>query len=335
MTTTQNQATNVVTPSVSNDIAQTVSQVFGLNAKDFKNDPVHKPRENVEDWAKAYCRSIKPHKFTLENLNDLTEFDKSGFKDGPLYIAGPKGSGKSKTVEQYYARMGVPFFSVNAHSSLELFELIGSMAINNGNTVFQHGPLSLAAMCGGVLLIDEIDAAPPELLVSLHGILEMNDRIIIPENAGQIIHVQKGFRIIVTGNTVGGGDFSGEYAGTNILNTATLDRFNYLEWDYLSLEDEREIVLAEVPKMDKAVLDSLLKIAAESRLGDVEAISTRSLIRWTRKALAFRACGNLKKSFDRAIGFRLEPAKRKELYNLCTIHLGSVAFYGKEALENA
>lgn len=325
--------------SVANTVAatpvvetQTVAQVFGLNPSDLRDRP-HNVRSDIAEWAKPYIPAVKSHFFDKETYNDLTEYHRSGFKDGGLFITGPKGSGKSKSVEQYYARLGTPIFAVNCHGSLELFELIGSMAIKGGDTEFQYGPLTLAVMCGGVLMVDEIDAAPPELLIALHGVLEMGDRLILPENGGQVIPVHPAFRIVVTGNTNGSGDFSGEYAGTNMQNSATLDRFNFLEWNYLSLENEKKIVLAEVPNMDLNVLDGMLKIAAESRLGEIEAISTRSLIRWVRKSVAFKG-QPIKKSFDRSIGFRLDPAKRNEVYSLVVVHLGSIAFFGKEAVEN-
>ena len=318
-TTTQTQA------------GATVSQVFGIDPAALSTDPVVKVRADVPEWAKAYIPLAKKHSFTKEMLNDLQEFNLSGYKDGCLFITGPKGAGKSSTIEQYYARLGQPVFRVTGHQRLELSDLIGLMSVRDGQTVFQHGPLSLAAMSGGVFLFDEADACPPEVLVVLHGSLEIGSHFVIAENGGQVVRIDPAFRVIVTGNTAGDGDITGEYAGTVVQNSATLDRFNFLEWDYPAEDVEKAILMAAVPALHKApqIAEDLLKAARNTRAdGGVEPISTRALIRWGRKAVAFKG-RPLKVSLDRAFAFRLDPARRNEVYAVVTAVLGQTAFYGK------
>lgn len=320
-TQTQNQAQS-----------KTVSQVFGIDPATLTADPVVKVRTDVPDWAQPYIPTVKNHSFNREVYNDLQEFNLLGYKDGCLFVTGPKGAGKSSTIEQYYARLGQPVFRITGHARLELSDLIGLMSVREGQTVFQHGPLSLAAMSGGIFLFDEADACPPEVLVGLHGILEMGDHFVIAENGSQVVKIHPAFRVVVTGNTAGDGDVSGEYAGTVVQNSATLDRFNFLEWDYPDFDVEKSILLSAVPQLQKAprIAEDLLVAARDTRAdGGVEPISTRALIRWARKAVAFK--GNpLQRSLDRAFAFRLDPARRNEVYAICAAVIGETGFYGKK-----
>lgn len=297
------------------NLGHTVSQAYGLEPK--KGDRPLKIFENNESGWEGYVPNIKPHIFSPDMVNDLREFDLSGYKDGGLFITGPKGAGKSSSVEQFYARMGKPVFRANGHERMEVSELIGQMTLVNQSTVFSHGPLTLAAKFGGVFLLDEGDACPPEVLVGLHGIMEMGSKFVIPENGGEIIHIHPEFRFIVTGNTAGSGDESGNYAGTMIQNSATLDRFNFLSWGYPRKEVEVAIVMAADKMFEKSklLIEQLVDAAIETRLGGIEEISTRTLIRWARKAVVYRSAGkSLKYSLDRAFAHRLDEFKRAELY---------------------
>lgn len=308
----------------------TIAELFGLTKELMKSNPEIKiPAINPE--LAHYVPAIKDkHHFTLETFRDLWEFQNSGFKDGCLFITGPKGIGKSSTTEQFYARLNKPVFKATGHARLELSDLLGVMGLNKGETVYRYGPLTLAAKHGGVFIFDEADACPPEVLVGLHGILEMGSKLILPENGGELIDIHPDFRVVVTGNTAGSGDYSGNYAGTVIQNSATLDRFNFLEWGYPSLDVEFGIVLDAVPQMLKAqeFVLSLIKVAHQTREGGVEAISTRTLIRWVRKAAAFKG-EPIKVSLDRAFTFRLDEEKRSEVYAVASTVLGQEAFYGQ------
>lgn len=305
---------------------QTVSQRFGING--LKSDPVFVPEQPAESCL-PFIPSIKPdYKIGLERFRDLYEFDGNGYKDGALFITGPRGSGKSSGVEQYYARWNRPVYRATGHARMELTELLGFMGLVNGDTVFKEGPLTQAAKYGGVFLLDEGDVCPPEILVGLNGILEMGDKFVLGDNGGEVVKVHPKFRVIITGNTAGSGDSEGQYAGTVIQNSATLDRFNFLFWGYPDEQMELEILMGAIPAY-KALADfgkTLIHVANATRVeGGVEDISTRTLIRWARKAIAFKG-EPIQKSLDRAFAFRLEESERKEIYAIAAAYFGE-GFY--------
>lgn len=321
--------TNAANVSNAANVTRTIAEAYGLEANGVSR--TLKPFSNPEKGWHEYVPKEKSHIFTKSSVNDLQEYEYSGFQDGPLFVTGPKGAGKSSTIEQFYARLGKPMMRITGHERLEVADMLGLMTLQEGKTVYQHGPLTLAAKYGGVFLFDEADACPPEVLVGLHGILEMGDNFIIPENGGEVIKIHPGFRVIVTGNTAGSGD-EGDYAGTVIQNSATLDRFNFLEWGYPSKEVEMKILIGAVPALANAkhMAEKLLDAASETRGAGIEEISTRTLVRWARKVIVFQAAGaSLQYSLDRAFTNRLNLASRAEVYAKMRLVFGE-DFFGKD-----
>lgn len=310
--------------------ARTVSEAYGLE-QNGAGAPLKTFSNPASGW-EGYVVSEKTHSFTKDVVNDLREYEHSGYQDGCLFITGPKGAGKSSTVEQFYARIGKPIFRTTGHERLELADLLGLMTLKNGITEYSYGPLTLAAIYGGVFLFDEADACPPEVLVGLHGIMEGGDTFMIPENGSEIIKIHPEFRIIVTGNTAGAGDETGSYAGTVIQNSATLDRFNFLAWGYPERDVELGILMNAVPALAKAkiIAEQLLEAARQTRGAGIEEMSTRTLIRWARKVVIFKGANKpLKYSLDRAFTNRLDEAQRAEVYSVMRLALGDEEFFGE------
>jgi cobaltochelatase CobS len=305
---------------------QTVNSAFGLNS----------PRGNVAitkwmpkpdfEWASDYIANPNPNfVFEMDRVNDLFEFELSGYLDGCLFITGPRGAGKTSYVEQFFSRFGKPVFTCTGHERLEVADLKGSMILSEGKTQFSYGPLAKAAMCGGVLFINEFDACLPEVVVGLHDELEGKDRLIIPENGGEVVPIDPRFRVIVTGNTAGRGDGSGGYHGTNQLNEATLDRFSFLDWGYPEPEIEERVVSGAIPKLPISVVQQLVRAANLTRNGDVPDISTRGLIRWARKCFVFQSAGRQKPialAFERAMGLSLSAEDRQAVFASLRIVFG-------------
>jgi cobaltochelatase CobS len=312
---------------------QSVAQLFGLTSEAAQRTYLETYTSDSNDY-KPFVPVSRAHFFEADCFNDLREFEASGYKDGALFITGPKGIGKSTTVEQYYSRMNKPVFRVSGHERLEVSDLIGNMYLKDGKTEFSYGPLTLAALTGGIFLFDEADACPPEVLVGLHGILEMGHQFVIPENNSEIIPMKQGFRVIVTGNTAGGGDMNGEFAGTVIQNSATMDRFNFLQWNYPPEAAELAILkMALGNNMPDVFLKRMIEAANLTRTsGSVESISIRALIRWVRKIQIYGAAKPLKYTFDRAFAFRLSEVRRSEVYAVMKGAFGEVELFVKPTL---
>lgn len=306
-----------------------VAELFGLNSESSQKTYLEWYTANSDGY-KPFVPSIKNHMFESDCFNDLREYDACGYNDGALFVTGPAGIGKSTTIEQFFARKGRPVFRVTGHERLEVNDLIGTMSLKDGRTVFTYGPLTLAALWGGIFLFDEADACPPEVLVGLHGILEMGNQFVIPENNSEIIPIKAGFRVIVTGNTAGGGDMNGNYAGTVIQNSATMDRFNFLEWNYPDKSVEMKIIKSAINStIPDVLIERLVDAANMTRIeGAVESISIRALIRWARKISVYGSQKPLVYTLDRSFTFRLSESKRSEVYAVMKAAFGEKEFFG-------
>ena len=158
-----------------------------------------------------------------------------------LFVYGPKGTGKTQTIEAIHRDMDKPYFRVNISIETDEDSLIGGFRLINGDTVFDKGPVIKAMESGATLLLDEIDMGHPQRLMCLQSILEGSGYLI--KRTNEFVRAKEGFKIIATANTKGYGDESGQYVGAQILNGAFKDRFSaFYEINYPSEEDEVEIL---------------------------------------------------------------------------------------------
>jgi cobaltochelatase CobS len=180
-------------------------------------------------------------------------------------IFGPTGSGKSSLVKELCARTGRPFLRINATGDMDSSMLFGQLTAKDGSTVWQDGSVTEAVKHGAVLAWDEWELTPPEISMGMQWLLEENARLFLKEMPGKAsdkyIVPHANFRIVCMGNTQGTGDETGHHAGTNVQNTATLDRFGtVVKLDYLSPEHEQEIITNKT-KVTKKIATDLIKIA--------------------------------------------------------------------------
>lgn len=141
-----------------------------------------------------------------------------------VWLAGPKGTGKSSIAQQFAAITGRPFTRINfeKHSSAESF--VGSVGLNNGSTQWEPGAfLKAYSTPGSVILLDELSVAHPGVLTVLNGLLEPGARVTL---GGRVWTRAPGVVILAADNTAGSGDYTGRYSGTQALNSATVDRFS-------------------------------------------------------------------------------------------------------------
>ena len=161
------------------------------------------------------------------------------------WLYGGTGSGKSSLVEQVCATGELPLMYQSFHEDIKPCELLGGKELVDGNTVWVDGPVTRAYREGFVLLLDEIDAFPPEVQFCLYGILD-GKPLVLAENGNEVVKKHAHFRAVATGNTQGRGDDTGMYAGTNVLNRALLNRFRpWYNVEYPTEATYRDIIKRE------------------------------------------------------------------------------------------
>lgn len=222
-----------------------------------------------------------------------------------VYLAGPAGCGKTELAMRLCNRLSRPFHRVNFDGEFSKSDFIGDWTLQKDPTggtsimVFNEGLLPIAMKEGAVLVLDEFDAAPPEILFVLQSVLEgkplMNTRK--PEK----VMAKTGFCVIATANTVGKGDLSSMYSGTRLMNMATLDRFSYvLRMGYPPEAIERDILIRRTG-IDAAQAQKITQFmnAARKATADGSIYDTFSL----RKSL--NLCDSLvKDKLPMKLGFR-------------------------------
>src|SRR5476649_1914397 len=210
-----------------------------------------------------------------------------------VLITGYHGTGKSTHIEQVAARLNWPCIRLNLDSHISRIDLIGKDAIvlRDGKQVteYREGLLPWAYQRPVALVFDEYDAGRPDVMFVIQRVLEADGRLtILDQNKVMLPHPS--FRIFATANTVGLGDASGLYHGTQQLNQAQLDRWNIVtRLDYLPEDEEAAVVLARVPSMnseaDRGMILQMVRTAEQTRTGfqagDVSTLmSPRTVICW-------------------------------------------------------
>lgn len=216
----------------------------------IKHDVIHQIDED-QGYVPAINKSFIPGK----NFEVIREIIRSG-QPLPIWLSGPTGAGKTADVKQACALEGRELFTVSVVNDSTSEDFIGGPQIRDGETVWQHGPAVLAAMRGGILLLDELDQADTPVMV-LQALLNGDPFAIKKTN--QMVHPQPGFLPIATGNTKGSGDMSGYHIGAKVQNYAFLARFAVtLEYGYPTYAEQIKILnsfIANEPKFSELGFD--------------------------------------------------------------------------------
>lgn len=301
------------------DIRISVRQVFGFDS-DLQVPAFSEASEHVPDLDEAYC-------FDLETtMAILVAFA----HNRRLLIQGRHGSGKSSHIEQVAARLNWPTVRVNLDGQITRTDLIGRDAIvlREGKQVteFREGILPWAFQHPVALVFDEYDAGRPDVMFAIQRVLELEGRLTLLDG-NRVLRPHPGFRLFSTANTVGLGDATGLYHGTQLLNHAQLDRWNLVaRLDYLRPDDEIGIVLAKTRGYDddegRKAVASMVAMANLTRsgfaAGDVSAVmSPRTVITWAENARLF---GDLRLAFRLTYLNRCDDFERPivaEYYQRC------------------
>jgi len=275
------------------DIKISVNQSFGIDT-DMLVDGFSKKNEYVPEIDKDY-------KFD----RDTTLAILSGFAfNKRVLIQGYHGTGKSTHIEQVAARLNWPCIRVNLDSHISRIDLIGKDAIvlknNKQVTEFQEGILPWSMQNPVALVFDEYDAMRPDVAFLMTKVLESEGGLTLLEK-NKIIKPNNYFRLFATANTIGLGDTTGLYAGTQQINQAQLDRWNIVTTlNYLSLENEMEIILAKNKNFNnpkgKEKISNMIKVASLTRkgfiAGDISTLmSPRTVLYWAENTQIFKDIG--------------------------------------------
>ena len=217
-----------------------------------------------------------------------------------VLIQGYHGTGKSTHIEQVAAHLNWPCVRVNLDSHISRIDLVGkdAIVIRDGMQVteFREGMLPWAFQNPTAIVFDEYDAGRPDVMFVIQRVLEADSRMTLLDQS-RVLHPHPSFRLFATANTIGLGDTTGLYHGTQPINQGQMDRWNIVTTlNYLAHDAEVGIVLAKVPDYDsdekRTMIHSMVKLAALTRSGfmsgDISTVmSPRTVITWAENAALF------------------------------------------------
>ncbi len=275
------------------DITVSVRQTFGIDS-DMEVPAFSEAEEHVPDLDDAYQFD---HDTTLAIL--------AGFAHNRrVMIQGYHGTGKSTHIEQVSSRLNWPCIRVNLDSHISRIDLVGKDAIvlRDGNQVteFREGMLPWALQHPTALVFDEYDAGRPDVMFVIQRVLEVDGKLTLLDQ-NKVMRPHPYFRLFSTTNTIGLGDTTGLYHGTQQINQGQMDRWNIVATlNYLPHDDEARIVLAKVPSYDtkegREKISSMVELADLSRSGfingDISTVmSPRTVMTWAENSEIFGDIG--------------------------------------------
>ncbi|HEV2545421.1 MAG TPA: cobaltochelatase subunit CobS [Methylobacterium sp.] len=281
------------TPASLPDRQVSVREVFGIDL-DLKVPAYSEPEEHVPDLDPDY---IFDRETTLSIL--------AGFaRNRRVMVTGYHGTGKSTHIEQVAARLNWPCIRINLDSHVSRIDLVGKDAIvlRDGKqvTAFQDGILPWALQNNVALVFDEYDAGRPDVMFVIQRVLEVSGRLTLLDQK-RVIRPHPGFRLFATANTVGLGDTSGLYHGTQQINQGQMDRWSIVTTlNYLPHDREVDIVLSKAThyqnESGRDTVNRMVRVADLTRNafmnGDLSTVmSPRTVITWAENADIFRDIG--------------------------------------------
>jgi len=281
------------------DTEVSVREVFGLDT-DLKVPAYSKTSDNVPPIDKDYLFD-----------KDTTLAILAGYAHNRrVMVTGYHGTGKSTHIEQVGARLNWPTVRINLDSHISRIDLLGKDAIvlEDGQQVtkFQDGILPWALQNNVALVFDEYDAGRPDVMFVIQRVLEVAGRLTLLDQ-NRVIEPHPAFRLFSTTNTVGLGDTSGLYHGTQQINQGQMDRWSIVTTlNYLPHDQETEIVVSKTHKWQnkegRETVSKMVRVADMTRAafinGDLSTVmSPRTVLTWAENAIIFDG--------DIAFAFRL------------------------------
>ncbi|HEY1837445.1 MAG TPA: cobaltochelatase subunit CobS [Rhizomicrobium sp.] len=275
------------------DTTVDVRETFGFDAK-MKVPAFKQGNEYVPERDAAY-------RFDRETTLAIL----AGFAHNRrVMIQGYHGTGKSTHIEQVASRLNWPCIRINLDSHISRIDLIGKDAIvlQDGKQVteFREGLLPWCLQHPVALVFDEYDAGRPDVMFVIQRVLEVQGKLTLLDQ-NRVIRPHPAFRLFSTTNTIGLGDTTGLYHGTQQINQGQMDRWSIVATlNYLPHDNEVDIVLAKVPTYDtpekKKQISAMVRVADMTRNafinGDLSTVmSPRTVITWAENAEIFNDIG--------------------------------------------
>ncbi len=271
------------------DTKVSAKKAFGLDV-DIQVPAFSKPCEHTPPVDKAYRFDPQTTKAILAGFTHNRR----------VMVQGYHGTGKSTHIEQVAARLNWPLVRINLDSHISRIDLIGKDAIvlKDGKQVteFREGLLPWALQNPVALVFDEYDAGRPDVMFVIQRILEAEGRLTLLDQ-NRVITPHSAFRLFSTTNTVGLGDTTGLYHGTQQINQGQMDRWQIVATlNYLDHDAEAAIILARSPSYDskegRDIIAKMVRVADMSRnafmAGDISTLmSPRTVMNWAQNARIF------------------------------------------------
>ena len=213
-----------------------------------------------------------------------------------VMVQGYHGTGKSTHIEQVAARLNWPCIRINLDSHISRIDLVGKDAIvlQDGQQVteFKEGLLPWALQRACAIVFDEYDAGRPDVMFVIQRVLEVEGKLTLLDQS-KVISPHPSFRLFATTNTIGLGDPTGLYHGTQQINQGQMDRWNVVTTlNYLEREKEIDIIMSKMPELDRWTVANMVSVAELTRQGFINGdisivMSPRTVIMWAENAPIF------------------------------------------------
>lgn len=277
-------------------------------------DPVIES-DQVEVTSEVVAEATAPGTLIVSNelLNTVSKaFD----RNFAMLLVGDTGTGKTSLVRQEAKKRGLQFSRINFNGQTDTADILGKWLIKDKSTVWQDGLLTKAVKEGHALLLDEINACPAEVLFALHGLLEDQRYLVLPEKDGEVVEAHEEFRIFATMNPSEG------YEGTRELNRAFLSRFKIVA--NIEYSDKEAEILTDQYGLEAGLAGKLVHFATETRAtykaqASDFLISTRDLINVAQLvAEGFK----FEEALDLAVINKATPSEGQALRQLAELIMG-------------
>jgi cobaltochelatase CobS len=301
-----------MTPNTDFDVRKTFGLDIDMTVKGFSDTSEHVP--DIDDSYQF------DHDTTLAIL--------AGFSHNRrVMVQGYHGTGKSTHIEQIAARLNWPCVRINLDSHVSRVDLIGkdTIVLKDGKqiTQWQEGLLPWALQNPVALVFDEYDAGRPDVMFVIQRVLESSGKLTLLDQ-NRVIQPHSAFRLFATSNTVGLGDTTGLYHGTQQINQGQMDRWNIVSTlNYLPHDDETNIMMAKFKDADSDMVDRMVRMAAMTRQGFINGdlstlMSPRTVISWIENTVIFD--GNRDMAFQLSFLNKCDETERPviaEYYQRC------------------